>query len=105
MMPKAVFPPVSPGEILKDEFMEPLGISQNALARALGVPANRINEILQGKRIISADTALRLARYFNNSPGFWLNLQNHYDIERAREKSGPVIRAIKPLRRGAFAVK
>ncbi|MBI4828653.1 MAG: HigA family addiction module antidote protein [Nitrospinae bacterium] len=78
-MAKTIFPPVSPGEILREEFMEPLGLSQNALARALGVPPGRINEILLGKRAVSADTALRLARYFRTTPGFWLNLQNHYD--------------------------
>lgn len=104
-MAKTIFPPVSPGTILKEEFMEPLGISQNALARAIGVPPNRINEILLDKRDITADTALRLARYFNNSPGFWMNLQSHYDIECAKEKSAKAIRAIKPLRRAALQSK
>jgi addiction module HigA family antidote len=89
--------------ILREEFMEPLGISQNALARAIDVPPNRINDILQGKRVISADTALRLARYFGNTPGFWMNLQIHYEIECAKEKSDTAIRAIKPLRRPAAA--
>ncbi|MBI5814815.1 MAG: HigA family addiction module antidote protein [Nitrospinae bacterium] len=100
-MPKTIFPPVSPGEILKEEFLEPLGMSQNALARAICVPPGRINEILLGKRTISADTALRLARYFNTTPGFWMNLQSHYDIECAMEKGGKKIREIKPMRREA----
>ena len=65
--------------------MAPVGISQNALAHAIEVPPNRINEILHGKRVISADTALRLARYFSNTPGFWMNLQSHYEIECAKE--------------------
>lgn len=77
---------------------EPLGITQNGLARAMGVSPNRINDILQGKRVISADTALRLARYFHNTPGFWMNLQSHYEIECAKEKSGITIRAIRPLK-------
>lgn len=98
-MAKTIFPPVSPGTILKEEFMEPLGISQNGLARAIGVPPNRINDIVRGKRVISADTALRLARYFNNTPGFWMNLQSHYEIECAKERSGKtIIRTIKPRR-------
>ena len=102
---KAIFPPVAPGVVLREEFMEPLGISQNGLARAIGVPPNRINEILLGKRAISADTALRLARYFHNTPGFWMNLQSHYEIECAKEKSAEKIRAIKPARRGALQLK
>lgn len=99
---KAIFPPVAPGVVLRDEFMEPLGLSQNGLARAIGAPPNRINEILLGKRAISADTALRLARYFHNTPGFWMNLQSHYEIECAKEKSSEAIRAIKPLRRATL---
>jgi addiction module HigA family antidote len=104
-MTKTIFPPVSPGAILREEFMEPLGISQNALARAIEVPPNRINDILHGRRVISADTALRLARYFNNTPGFWMNLQSHYEVERAKEKSGNAIRAIKPIHRVALQAR
>lgn len=78
-------PPVHPGEILQEEFMEPLGLSQNALARALKVPPRRINELVHGKRSISVDTALRLARYWNTTPDFWLNLQTHYDLVVAGE--------------------
>ena len=78
-------PPVHPGEILLEEYLKPLGISQNRLGRDLGVPAQRINEIIRGKRSITVDTALRLARYFDTTPQFWLNLQLHYDLEMARE--------------------
>ncbi len=77
--------PVHPGEILSEEYLIPLGISQNKLGRDLGVPAQRINEIIRGKRAITVDTALRLARYFHTTPRFWLNLQAHYDLERAEE--------------------
>jgi addiction module HigA family antidote len=104
-MAKTIFPPVSPGRILKEEFMESLGISQNGLARAIDVPPNRINDILQGKRVITADTALRFARYFHNTPGFWMNLQSHYEIECAKEKSGKAIRTIKPIRRIVLQAK
>jgi addiction module HigA family antidote len=73
--------PVHPGEILQKEFLEPMGISQNKLALALHVPARRINEIVLGKRSITADTALRLARYFGMSPQFWLGLQMDYELD------------------------
>ncbi|MBI3793676.1 MAG: HigA family addiction module antidote protein [Nitrospinae bacterium] len=104
-MAKTIFPPVSPGRILKEEFMAPLGITQNGLARAIDVPPNRINDILQARRVITVASALRLARYFHNTPGFWMNLQSHYEIECAKEKSGKAIRAIKPLRRTALQAK
>ncbi len=74
-------PPLHPGEILLEEFLKPLNISQNQLGRDLGVSARRINEIIHGKRSITADTALRLARYFGNSPQFWLGLQIDYDLD------------------------
>jgi addiction module HigA family antidote len=73
--------PVHPGEILKEEFLEPMGISQYRLAKDISVPPRRINEIVHGKRAITADTALRLGRFFNMSPQFWLNLQTRYDLE------------------------
>jgi addiction module HigA family antidote len=73
-------PPVHPGEILMEEFLKPLGISQYRLAVDVSVPPRRINEIVHGKRAITADTALRLARYFGNSEGFWMNLQTRYDL-------------------------
>jgi antitoxin HigA-1 len=85
-----------PGEILQEEFLEPLGLSQNALAKAIGVPANRINEIIRGRRGISADTDLRLARFFGLSEGYWLRLQNSYDMMAARREDGNAIRRIRP---------
>lgn len=74
-------PPLHPGEVLFEEFLKPMNISQNQLGRGLGVSARRINEIVHGKRSITADTALRLARYFDNSPQFWLGLQMDYDLD------------------------
>lgn len=84
-MPAKKMPPVHPGEILLEEYLRPLGISQNKLGRDLGVPAQRINEIVRGQRSITLDTALRLAKYFRTTPQFWFNLQLHYDLEMARE--------------------
>jgi addiction module HigA family antidote len=78
-------PPVHPGEILLEEYLKPLGISQNKLGRDLNVPAQRINEIVRGQRAITVDTALRLGRYFHTTPQFWLNLQARYDLEMAEE--------------------
>lgn len=80
--------PIHPGEILLEEFLTPLGISQYRLAKDVSVPPRRINEIVHGKRSITADTALRLARYFGTSERFWLNLQTRYDIEIEKEKLG-----------------
>ena len=74
-------PPIHPGEILIEEFLKPMGISQYRLAKDISVPPRRINEIVHGKRSISADTALRLGRFFGISPQFWLNLQNRFDLE------------------------
>jgi addiction module HigA family antidote len=74
----------SPGEMLHSEFLEPLGITQNALAMKIRVPATRIGDIIHGRRAITPDTALRLARFFGNSPEFWLNLQQSYDLSKAR---------------------
>lgn len=87
-MPYAVVPPIHPGEILKEEFLEPLGLSQYRVAVDISVPPRRINEIVHGKRSISADTALRLARYFGTTDRFWLNLQTHYDLELQRDRLG-----------------
>lgn len=81
-------PPIHPGEILLEEFLSPLGISQYRLAKDISVPPRRINEIVQGKRSITADTALRLARYFGTSEQFWLNLQAHYDLEMEKDRLG-----------------
>lgn len=81
-------PNIHPGEVLVEDFLLPLELSQNALARALGVPPRRINEIVLGKRSITADTALRLARYFRNTPGFWMALQAAFDLEEAQDNLG-----------------
>jgi len=78
--------PLHPGEVLWEEFMKPLGISQNRLGRALKVPPRRINEIVHGKRSITADTALRLGRFFGTSPEFWLGLQADYDLDVAKDR-------------------
>ena len=78
-------PPIHPGEILLEEFLKPLGISQNRLARDLSTPVVRVNEIVRGKRTVTVDSALRLAKYFQTTPQFWLNLQAHYDLEMAKE--------------------
>lgn len=81
-------PPMHPGEILQEEFLIPFGISQYRLAKDTSVPPRRINEIVRGSRAISADTALRLARFFGTSERFWLNLQAHYDLEVEKDRLG-----------------
>ena len=91
-MKKSKPAPVHPGEILAEEFLVPGGISQYRLAKDISVPARRINEIVLGKRGITADTALRLGLYFNNSPDFWMNLQSRYDLETERDRSEERIR-------------
>lgn len=83
---------IHPGEILLEEFLKPLGLSQNQLARELHVPPRRINEIVLGKRAITTDTALRLARFFGTSERFWLGLQTDYELERTEFESGEEIR-------------
>ena len=87
-MAKKTLPNIHPGEILQAEFLLPMNISQNALARAAGVPPRRINEIVLGKRGVTADTALRLAKVFGTSEGFWLGLQADYDLEESRHAIG-----------------
>ena len=88
----------SPGEMLVEEFLKPMGISQNKLAIDIHVPANRIGQIVSGRRNITPDTALRLARYFGNSAEFWLNLQQMYDLSKARVEDGRKIQEeVKPL--------
>lgn len=79
---------ITPGEILQEDFLKPLGLSQYRLAKDIGVPPRRVNEIVKGERGITADTALRLGRYFNMSAQFWLNLQSHYDLEREQGRLG-----------------
>ena len=92
-MATKTMPPIHPGEILLSEFLEPFAISQYRLAKGISVPPRRINEIVHGKRAISADTALRLARFFGTSDRFWLNLQSRYDLEVERERLGPALEA------------
>ena len=87
-------PNVHPGEILLEEFLTPMGISQNRLARAMSVPPRRINEIVHGKRAVTADTALRLARALGTSEQFWMGLQADYDLEEARKSSGNTLEKI-----------
>ena len=89
--------PIHPGEILMEEFLEPLAVSQNRLAVAIGVSPRRINEIVHGKRRITADTALRLARYFGTTDRFWLNLQIRYDLEVEKDHLGNSLDRIEPL--------
>ena len=87
-MSESKMPPVHPGEILRDEFLVPMSISQYRLAKDINVPPRRINEIVHGKRSITADTALRLARYFGSSERLWLNLQTRYDLEVEKDRLG-----------------
>ena len=99
---KPVTAPIHPGEILRADFMEPLQLSMNRLALDLRVPVTRIAEIVHGRRGVTPDTALRLARYFNTSPGFWMNLQSSYDLEVAQDKLSRVIeREVQPV---SFAI-
>src|SRR5262249_23626432 len=91
-MGSRLLPPVHPGEILLEEFLSPLGLSQYRLAKETSVPARRINEIVRGSRSITADTALRLARYFGTSERFWLNLQARYDLEVEKDRLGDRLR-------------
>jgi len=89
--------PIHPGEVLAEEYLAPLGVTQHKLALAIGVPPRRINEIVHGKRRISADTALRLARYFGTSERFWMNLQGRYDLEVERDRIASALDGIRPL--------
>jgi len=94
---KKLLPPIHPGEILRADFMEPLGLSMNRLALDLRVPVTRIAEIVHERRGVTPDTALRLARYFNTSAAFWMNLQSAYDLEVAQDKLSRVIeREVRP---------
>jgi addiction module HigA family antidote len=97
MTTDSVMDPIHPGEVLMLEYLQPLDVTQHRLAVAIGVPPRRINEIVHGKRRITTDTALRLARYFGTSERFWLNLQDRYDIEVERDRLGPSLDEIQPL--------
>lgn len=99
---KREIPPVHPGEILNEEFLKPLRLSMNQLALALRVPGNRINAIVAGQRSITADTALRLGRYFGTSPQFWINMQARYDLESTKDKlANRIEREVRPRERAA----
>lgn len=100
MREPAVMDPVHPGEVLLEEYLEPLGITQHRLAVAISVPPRRINEIVHGKRGVSADTALRLARYFGTSERFWLNLQGRYELEVEGDRLAGILEHIEPLAAG-----
>lgn len=94
--------PIHPGEILSEEFLKPHGVSQLRLARDIGVPPRRVNEVCRGKRTITADTAMRLARFFSMSAEFWLTLQTRYDLQVLEDRCGPALRRdVRPLRRKA----
>lgn len=97
-MSEKLYPPIHPGEVLMVDFIEGFGITQNKLAVSIGVPPRRINEIVHGKRAITADTALRLGRYFGVSPQFWLNLQTQYELEVVEDRVSEQIAAITPLK-------
>lgn len=97
-MVEKLYPPVHPGEVLMQDFIEGFGITQHKLAVSIGVPPRRINEIVHGKRAITADTALRLGRYFGVDPQFWLNLQTRYELELAGDLAGAQIASITPLK-------
>ncbi|MFT3861952.1 HigA family addiction module antitoxin [Micropruina sp.] len=97
MMAEKLYPPIHPGEVLMEDFIKGFGITQNKLAVSIGVPPRRINEIVHGKRAITADTALRLGRYFGMPPQFWLNLQTRYELELAEDRVADQIAAITPL--------
>lgn len=91
--------PIHPGEVLRHEFLEPLGLTKYRLAKATGMPADRVGRLVQGTRAVTADTALRLARFFGTTPAFWMNLQAHYDLEVASDRQGRAIqREIQPFK-------
>jgi len=96
-MAETIMEPVHPGEILYEEFLAPLALSQYQLAKEINVPARRINEIVHGQRRITADTALRLARFFGTSERFWLNLQSRYDLEMEKDRLGDSLDDIRPM--------
>ncbi len=96
-MSVATVAPIHPGEVLMEDFIEGFGITQHKLAVAIGVPPRRINEIVHGKRGITADTAMRLSRYFGTIPGFWMNLQIRYELDCAEDTLGDTLSGIVPL--------
>jgi addiction module HigA family antidote len=105
-MARKKLPPIHPGEILLEEFLKPMGISQYRLSKDISVPPRRINEIVHGKRSITAGTALRLARYFGTSERFWMNLQSRYDLEVEKDKLGQrLIDEVHPIAQAGWTFK
>ena len=96
-MSEKVYPPIHPGEVLMEDFIEGFGITQNKVAVSIGVPPRRINEIVHGKRAVTADTALRLGKFFGTSAQFWLNLQTQHDLDLAEDRVAEQIELISPL--------
>lgn len=96
-MSVATIAPIHSGEVLMEDFVEGFGITQHKLAVAIGVPPRRINDLVHGKRGITADTAMRLSRYFGTTPGFWMNLQMRYELDRAEDAMGDMLSGIVPL--------
>ncbi len=99
--PAPAFPPAHPGDVLREDFLKPLGMSQYALAKALAVPEIRVSQIVNARRAVTPDTALRLARYFGTSAEFWLGMQSSYDLEIARDRLNAAIEAVVKPRRAA----
>ena len=100
-MPKRKMKPIHPGEVLLEDYLKPLRMSQNALAKAIAVPADRISEIVRGRRGISGDTAVRLGHFFDTTPDLWIGLQADYEIEVARDRLGEKLKEMPRLRRSA----
>ncbi|PZR56277.1 MAG: addiction module antidote protein, HigA family [Candidatus Meridianibacter frigidus] len=96
--------PIHPGEVLKEDVLNPLGLSANKLAAALDIPTNRLTEIIGGRRAVSADTALRLARYLGTTPQFWLALQSDYDLDTARAAEKEILSKVRPRRKKLLVV-
>lgn len=96
MKKRKLIPLTTPGEILKEEFIDPLNLQANEVAKSLGIPHSRLSEIIHGKRAISVDTAIRLSRFFRTTPEFWLNFQNHYHLQKEQELHHQKFLAIKP---------
>ena len=97
MAEKKIMTPVHPGELLREEFLTPLGITPYRLAKDIGVPAQRIHELVHERRGVSADTALRLSRYFGMSEGYWMNAQKHYELEVEKDRLDAELEGIRPL--------
>ncbi len=96
-MAEKIMPPVHPGELLREEFLAPMGVTPYRLAKDIGVPVQRVHELVHERRGVSADTALRLSRYFGMSEGYWMNAQKHYELEVEKDRLGEKLQEIQPL--------